>query len=163
MGRIKLPEGQGFTLIPEGTYVFYIHDVTYDPDFGKIEVKMVTAKNQRFNQKYLLLDRNGEPKEGAMNAFAFFARTALQNWEVEEIDHTDLIGHFVRAEVTHTEVPSTREEGKTVTFANMGTISSADGFDEEPVPKVKEMLALPKDFVAVEDDELDALLSSLEV
>ena len=35
----RIPMTSGFTLIPEGTYVFRVYAATYDEEFGKIEVK----------------------------------------------------------------------------------------------------------------------------
>ena len=46
-----------------------------------------------------------------------------------DIDHTDLIGHYIRAEVVHTKMPSRKDPSKTVTFANLGDKAPADGFD----------------------------------
>lgn len=37
----RIPMTSGFTLIPEGTYVFRIYDVSYDEEFGKIEISIV--------------------------------------------------------------------------------------------------------------------------
>ena len=43
MAKIKLSEG-GYTPIPEGEHIFKITKSTYDEDFGKLEVEMVTKK-----------------------------------------------------------------------------------------------------------------------
>ena len=40
----RIPMTSGFTLIPEGEYVFRIYDAIYDEDFGKIEIKLVNAQ-----------------------------------------------------------------------------------------------------------------------
>lgn len=40
----RIPMTSGFVLIPEGEYVFRIYDAVYDEEFGKIEVKLVTAQ-----------------------------------------------------------------------------------------------------------------------
>ena len=40
----RIPMTSGFTLIPEGTYVFRIYDVTYDEKFGALKVMMVMLK-----------------------------------------------------------------------------------------------------------------------
>lgn len=128
----RIPMSSGFTLIPEGVYVFRIYDVTYDEDFGKLEVKLVTAEGMTHTERFTLKDQNDEPNEKALNAFSYFAKTALNDFSVEDIDHTDLIDHYIRAEVTHTKSPSRKDPTKTVTFANLGDKSPADGFDTEP-------------------------------
>lgn len=149
MSRIGLTSG--FTLIPEGTFVFYIYDVSYDEEFGKMHVKMVTADGMRYEEKFSLKDDNDLPNERALNAFSFFAKTALNNYSLEEIDHTDLVGHFIRMEIVHNNVVS-KKDGKTLTFANSGKKSVATEFDNTPAPAVAAMLPNAKTV------DLDALL-----
>ena len=90
MAKIGLTEG--FTLIPEGTHVFQITDVKYKEDFGKLEVYMQTQTGSKHIERFSLLKSDGSPNEGAYNAFSYFAKTALGNFDLTEIDHTDLIG-----------------------------------------------------------------------
>lgn len=130
----RIPMTSGFTLIPEGVHVFRIYDVTYDEDFGKLTVKMVTAQGIVHNETFSLKDANDEPNEKALNAFSYFAKTALNDFSLEDIDHTDLIDHYIRAEVIHTKLPSRKDPSKTVTFANLGDKAPADRFDTDPVP-----------------------------
>ena len=131
MARISLTSG--FNLIPEGEYVFGIWDVTYDEDFGRMEVKMVTANGMRYTERFMLKDANDEPNERAMNAFSIFAKTALNRYDLEDIEHTDLIGHYIRATVTHTQRPSRQDPTKMTTFVNLARDKApADGFDTEP-------------------------------
>lgn len=130
----RIPMTSGFSLVPEGVHVFRIFDVDYDEKYGKLTVKMVTAQGIVHNETFSLKDKNDEPNEKAMNAFSYFAKTALNDFSVEDIDHTDLIDHYIRAEVVHTKMPSRKDPTKTVTFANLGDKSPADRFDTEPVP-----------------------------
>lgn len=125
----RIPMTSGFTLIPEGEYVFFIEDVKYDEKFGTLEVKLVTADGMKHTERFSLMDNNGEANEKALNAFSYFAKTALNDFSVTDIDHTDLIGHYIRAEVVHTKMPSRKDPSKTVTFANLGDKAPADGFD----------------------------------
>lgn len=150
----RIPMRSGFTLIPEGEYVFHIDDVLYDEKFGTLQVKMSTARGLTHTERFQLKDQTDEPNEGALNAFSYFAKTALNDFTVEDIDHTDLIGHYIRAEVTHTALPSRKDPIKTVTFANLGDKSPADGFDED-VP-AKALGAAPADSASSVD--LDSLL-----
>ena len=161
MGRIALTSG--FTVIPEGEYVFGIYDVTYDEDFGKIEVKMVTANGMRHSERFSLTNDNGEPNEKALNAFSFFAKTALNRNDVNEIDHTDLIGHYIRARIVHTVQPNRKDPTKTVTFANLDRDKiAADGFDEKPTDAVLALMKQPQKPAApaqkAENYDLDSLL-----
>ncbi len=102
MAKIGLSEG--FSLIPKGTHVFQIVKVNYKEDFGKMEVTMQLASGQKHVERFSLLDSNGEPNQGGLNAFSYFAKTALNDFSLTEIDHEDLVGHFIRCEVDHEEV-----------------------------------------------------------
>lgn len=153
----RIPMTSGFTLIPEGEYVFRIYDVKYDETFGKLEVKLVTAQGMKHTENFSLMDNSGEPNEKALNAFSYFAKTALNNFALEDIDHTDLIDHYIRAEVVHTKVPSKKDPTKTVTFVNLGDKSPADGFDEAPVQTAKPASA-PRAAVPGGGYDLDSLL-----
>lgn len=128
----RIPMTSGFTLIPEGEHVFRIYDVTYDEDFGKLTVKMVTAEGMKHEERFFLKDNNDEPNEKALNAFSYFAKTALNDFTVTDIDHTDLINHYIKAEVVHTVQPSKKDPSKNLTFANLGNKTPADGFETEP-------------------------------
>lgn len=131
----KIPMTSGFSLIPEGTYVFRIYDVAYDETFGKITVKLVNAKGMTHTERFQIKDSKGEANEKALNAFSYFAKTALNDFSLEYVDPDELIDHYIEAEVVHTKVESNKEAGKMVTFANFGDKSPADGFNEEPVAR----------------------------
>lgn len=135
----RIPMTNGFTVIPEGEHIFRIYDAKYDEDFGKIEIKMVTANGSTHMERYGILNQNGEYNEKALNAFSYFAKTALNSFDIEDVDPSELINHYVRAEVVHVKAPSTKDPTKTVTFVNLGDKSPADGFDTEPTDKALEL------------------------
>lgn len=137
----RIPVTGGFTLCPEGIHVFRIYDVSYDEEFGKLEVRMVNAQGIKHTERFSLINNDGEANEGAMNAFAYFAKTALNDFSVEDIDHTDLVNCYIKAEVVHTKLPSKKDPTKTLTFANLGDKWVADGFEVEPVPTALTMSA----------------------
>ena len=132
MAKIALSEG--FTVIPEGTHIFKITEVSYKETFGKIEVKMETAKGLKHTERFSLIGKNGQPNEGAMNAFSFFAKTALNDFELTEIDHNDLVGRYMECVVEHDAQPSNKNPEKNVTFIRLADKSPADGFDEAVAP-----------------------------
>lgn len=138
----RIPMASGFTLIPEGTYVFRIYDVSYDEEFGKIEIKLVNAAGMTQTERFTIKDKNDEPNEKALNAFSYFAKTAMGDYTLEDIDPMELIDHFIEAEVVHTKLPSNKDPNKTVTFANLGDKAPAEYFDTEPVSRA---LTLGKD------------------
>jgi hypothetical protein len=132
MVRVALSKNTGFTLIPEGFHVFKVVDVDmskYD-GFGKIEVKLETENGQKHSERFSLLNAKGEVNEGALNAFSYFARTVMNDYKAEDIDPTELIGHFIRAEVKHVVSDRINEKtGKPYVNANLGDKEPALGFD----------------------------------
>ena len=117
----------GFTLIPEGEYVFRINSCEYKEKFGKITVVLENAKGQTIKENYNI------ETEGGANAFPYLAKTALQDSSLTEIDHEDIVGCFIRARVEHTVQPHRDDPNKTVTFANLKDKAEADGFEDAAI------------------------------
>ena len=125
----------GFTIVPEGQHIFRIYRVDYNEEFGKLIVNMVNAQGITYQERFSLMNNSGEPNERACNAFSYFAKTALNNFSLEAIDHNDLVGHYIKLEIIHNVVPSNNDPSKTLTFANSKDKWVADGFDTTPVAK----------------------------
>lgn len=153
MARIKLSEG-GFTLIPEGVTTFKIMEVDeskYD-DFGKLEVKMQTAKGESHIERFTLIKANGDLNEGALKAWSYFARTCLNNYSVEEIDTQDIVGCYIEATVKHEKYIRTKGEnaGSEGTSVRLNDYNTSSGFGgSEPDTDVDDLDDL--------DDDLDDL------
>ena len=125
-----------FRVCPEGKHVFRIYQVDFNPDFGQVVVHMVTAQGDTHRESFRLMRADGSMNDGACNAFSFFARTALNDYSREAIDHTELVNHYIGAEVVHNVQPNRNDPTKTVTFVNLtGEKWVAEGFDTTPVPK----------------------------
>ena len=96
-------------------------------------------RDRTHTERFNLMKQDGSMNEGAYNAFSFFAKTALQDYTLTEIDHNDLVGRYIQCSVEHDVQPSNKDPNKTVTFIRLGDKSPADGFDEEevqtPAPK----------------------------
>lgn len=133
MANIQL--SGGFTVCPEGRHIFRIYKVDYNKEFGKLAIYMINAKGVTHVERFSLMKQSGEMNEGACNAFSFFAKTALRNFSLEEIDHTDLVNKYIGCEIVHTVLPSNNDPKKTITFANASDKWEADGFDTEPVKR----------------------------
>lgn len=134
MSKIALTETT-FSLVPEGTHVFRIESVTYKEDFGKLEILMKTAQGGTHTERFSFVNAQGQPNEVALGIFSFFAKTALQNWDLTEIDHTDLVGKYIKCEVTHEQVPNKKDPAKTMTFSRLGNKYPANGFEDDPTTK----------------------------
>lgn len=152
MAKIKLAEG-GFTLIPEGVTTFKITGVEYKEDFGKMKVELQTKSGQKHFENFSLRKNNGEVNEGALKAFSYFAKTALNNYQLDEIDETDIIGCYITATVKHEEYEYEKDgETKKGKSARLNDYAVAVGFGSD---KVKD-----EEPVEDEDDDLDDFLDS---
>lgn len=132
MSKINL--NAAFSVIPEGTYIFKITKVEYKETFGKLEISMETKDGKKHTERFSLLTDGGNVNQGAMNAFSYFARTAMGDYDLASIDHTDLIGHYIECEVKHDVQPNKNKPGQTVTFLRLGDKHPAYGFDGEEAP-----------------------------
>lgn len=120
MAKMKLSEG-GFSLIPEGSTIFKVVEVDdskYE-DFGKLAVKLQTAKGETHTENFTLIKANGDLNEGALKAWSYFARVCLNNFQADEIDTQDIVGCYIQATVKHEVYTRTRgdkagTEGKAV-------------------------------------------------
>ncbi len=132
MATIKMT-GMNFTVCPEGRHIFRIYKVDFNEEFGKITIYMVNAQGITHRENFSLFRADGSMNEGACNAFSFFARTALNDFSREAIDHNELVNHYIGATVVHTVLPNRNDPTKTVTFANLvGEKWVANGFDTTP-------------------------------
>ena len=127
MARITMTGG--FQIMPEGEQVLKITAAEYDEDFGKAVFTLTNAKGQTCRETFSLLNNDNTPNERALNAFSFFAKTAMNDFDLEDVDPVELIGRYIRAEVIHNKVPSNQDPTKMKTFVNLGNKSPADGFD----------------------------------
>ena len=125
----RIPMTGGFQVIPEGVHILKITSAEYDEDFGKVIINLVNVKGQTCQERFNLLNDDGSANAKGMNAFSFFAKTAMNDFDMEDVDPAELVGHYIKAEITHNKVPSSKDPGKMVTYANLGDKSPADGFE----------------------------------
>lgn len=138
-----------FAPIPEGIHIFRIYDVEYDETFGRVQIHLVNAKGRVHTERFTIMREDGSMIDGACNALSYFAKTALNNHDLTEIDHSELINHYIKAKVEHTVQPNRNDPSKTVTFIKLTDKWSADGFDTEPCEKA---LTLGNDAPAPQTD-----------
>ena len=128
----RIPMTGGFKVMPEGEQVLKITKAEYDEDFGKVIFTLANAKGQTCMERFSLLNNDNTPNEKALSAFSFFAKTAMNDFDLEDVDPVELVGRYIRAEVIHNKVPSTKDPTKMMTFVNLGDKSPATGFDGVP-------------------------------
>ena len=131
MAKMKLAEST-FTLIPEGVTVFKVTEVDdskYE-DFGKLAVKLTTARGETHTETFSLIKGNGEINEGALKAWSYFARTCLGNFSVDEIDTQDIVGCYIQATVKHETYTRTKGDraGEDATTVRLNDYTRATGF-----------------------------------
>jgi len=150
MAKIKLSDG-GFTLIPEGTTTFKIVGVEYKEDFGKMTVDMQTKTGAKHTERFTLLKKNGEVNEGALKAFSYFAKTALNNFSLDEIDEQDIVGCYITATVKHEDYEYEKDgETKSGKSARLNDYAVAVGFGSKAEESTEE---------ESEDEDLDDFLN----
>lgn len=147
MAKLQLSSG-GFQLIPEGVNTFKITEVNYKEDFGKLEIHLQTKSGAKHTERFTLLNNKGEVNQGAVNAFSYFAKTALNNFSIDEIDDQDLVGCYITATVKHEQFESNKEPGKMLKSARLSDYAVAVGFGSDNVD-----LETPED-----NDDLDSFL-----
>ena len=130
-----IPMTNTFSICPKGEQVFRIYKVEYNEEFGKLIVHLVNAQGNIVQNRFSLINQDGSPNEKACNAFSFFAKNALNDFSIPAVDPMTLVDRYIKLEVTHTEAPSTKKEGETVTFVNVKNPSVASGFDTTPCEK----------------------------
>lgn len=152
MAKMKLSESS-FSLIPEGTTIFKVVEVDdskYE-DFGKLAVKLQTAKGETHVENFTLIKANGDLNEGALKAWSYFARVCLNNFQADEIDTQDVVGCYIQGTVKHETYTRTKgdkagEEGKAVRLNDYAT---ATGFASAKVTQ---------DVEDEDEDDLDDFL-----
>ena len=154
MAKMKLSQAT-FTIISEGTHTFKIvevDDTKYD-DFGKIAVKMQTAKGETHTESFTLIKANGDLNEGALKAWSYFARTCLNNFRADEIDTQDIVGCFITATVKHETYTRTKGDnaGTEGIAVRLNDYTTASGFGSGTATVEAEA-----------DEDVDDILSDLD-
>lgn len=129
MAKIALSDSN-FAVCPEGTHIFRIEAVEYKEDFGKLNITMKTKEGYTHIERFSFVKPNGESNEVALGVFSLFAKIALQDFDLEEIDHEDLVGCFIKCEVAHDVQPNKNDPSKNITFSRLGNKAQADGFED---------------------------------
>ena len=138
MAKITLSKST-FTLIPEGVTTFKVMEVDdskYE-DFGKLVVKLQTAKGETHSEQFGIVKDSGEINEGALKAWSYFARTCLNNFQADEIDTQDIVGCYITATVKHETYTRTKGEnaGTEAKTVRLNDYAVASGFNKAQAPE----------------------------
>lgn len=141
MAKMKLAEST-FSLIPEGVTTFKVMEVNDEKyeDFGKLAVKLQTAKGETHVENFTLLKANGELNEGALKAWSYFARTCLNNYQADEIDTQDIVGCYITATVKHEKYMRTKGDkaGTEGISVRLNDYNQATGFKNAAAETAKD-------------------------
>jgi hypothetical protein len=121
-------------IIPEGWHVFYITDVKTNEDFGKAEVYMKTKDDLRHAERFHFMKNDGSKNDGAIAAFSFFARTAFNDPELQDVEVEDLKGHYIRCLVKHERVSNKFADGVDQIYIRLVSKKVATKFEDDPAP-----------------------------
>lgn len=162
MAKMKLSEST-FTLIPEGVTTFKVMEVDDSKysDFGKLAVKLQTAKGETHTETFSLMKKGGELNEGALRAWSYFARTCLGNYQADEIDTQDIVGCYITATVKHETFTRTKGDraGEEGTSVRLNDYATATGFPSSPAKDKSPADGAMNPPEDVDDDDLDDFLN----
>ena len=136
----KIPVTSGYKIMDEGTYIFYIYQVEEDEEYSIIKVHYITADGQTMVERFQLKNQFDEWNEVALNMLSNLFILALDKEDGDEADTAELVGHYIQADVVHTESESKKNPGKMTTYANLRNKASADGFTEKPTEKAQKII-----------------------
>lgn len=124
MARIALTSS--FKQIPEGQHVFYVYDAQYDETFGQLDLYLFSeTTGDTHRERFFFLSKDGEPNETSMSIFSYLAHVILDDFEVEDVDPVELIGHRFVADIAYQE--GTNKNGQKRNYARLDNKSVYDG------------------------------------
>lgn len=109
--------------IPDGVKILKVSKVEYKADFGKLKIFYEDKDGNTDMEQFSFLKNSGEVNEGALKAFSFRARVILDDFDIEEVDHEDLIGKYFKAKVSHVDDK----------YLKLDECGSATSFDDKPI------------------------------
>lgn len=115
--------------LEEGVHNFKIVAVDYKEDFMKLSITLRTKFGAETYVNFNFLGNDGKPNEVANRIFSFFARTALHDKDVKQVDPETLVGRYVQA--TATKRVYTNKDGEEKTAFDIKNFKEINGFDDE--------------------------------
>lgn len=115
----------GFQLIPEGEHILQITKVEDKSKFEKMEVTLKTSDGLSTVNRYNIGNEKG------FELFSELIRTAVKDYDSEEIKVQSAVGKFILATVKHTKVESTKNPDQIFTYVNVYVNGESDGWGDE--------------------------------
>ena len=142
MSKFALSFGN-FDPIPEGTDVVLriksVDDSKLET-FGKVKVILEDEKGHNHTENFSMYLSDGKTENNAGRWYLtnlYMVALGLDEIEDgEEVDLQNMTGHFIRCDITHEKVESTKKPGTFNTYSRLGKEKfHADGFDGETKSK----------------------------
>lgn len=129
-----LPLSTPYELISEGEHLFTIVDVNYDKVLNTETLYLVNEEGKKHQEKYKLLDENGQPNQKVISKFSYFVRNIIDGYDnATEVIDTDLVGIKFYAQVSHDTQLRRDNSGDTITFLKLDNFRKADAIDTAPI------------------------------
>ena len=124
MAKINLSENTGGSYIKEAgkNVLLQITHAKYNPDFGKVEMTLSNEKGETMNNNFGLMNNDGSINEKALKAFSYFARVAVGDWDRDDIEDEELVGCYIRADISLKEGKEKNKDGEIMMFANLDKV-----------------------------------------
>jgi len=117
----RVPLMGGFSLMDEGVHVLKITSATYNEEFGKIKLTLENAQGKKHFENFTLIGKGGEINESAAGAFSAFAKTAMNDPDLEDVDVEELKGFYIKGELEYREYTGNDGKTKKTTSKAQGT------------------------------------------
>lgn len=132
-----------FDPIPEGKDVVLrvksVDDKKFE-SFGKCKIILEDVNGQTHTENFSIYGSDGKSENSiAMFLLSKFYMVAMDLDEItdgEEVELQDMVGKYIRCDITHEQIESTKKPGTFTTFSRLGREKThAEGFDTEPTVK----------------------------
>lgn len=139
-----------FDPIPEGEDVVLriksVDDSKME-SFGKVKVTLENKEGLCHNENFSLIMSDGKTENGiAMFLLSKLYTTAMGIEDIpdEDVELQDMVGHYIRCDITHEQVENPKKPGTFTTFSRLGKEKThAECFDgETPLSEKKSALDL---------------------
>jgi len=128
---MSIPLTSGFALMEEGIQILKITKVEFKEDFGKLNLTMENVQGRKHFERFSFVDKDGNSNDAACSAFSAFARSAIHDPSLSEVEPEDLLGCFVKGEISYRTYTDNNGKEKKTTQKEPGTYWEECSAEEE--------------------------------
>ena len=138
-----IPLSTGFALMEEGTQILKITKADYKEEFGKLNLTMENVQGRKHFENFMLIDKSGETNDKAISALSALARSATHDPSLSEVEPSDLVGCFLKGEISYREYTDKDGKPKKTTQKEPGTYWEECTAEEEAWYKQNKVVKTP--------------------